>query len=205
MDYKPNSHRAKEQEARQADNQEKRVSKVVAVSAKTRQKSELRKLTDIFVTGDLQNAASYIFTDLVIPAGKKLVYDIVTNGIDILLYGDTARSEKNRNMGHVPYNRFSDRPNERRRYNEPARVKTRFDDEDIVLETRAEAEALLREMRADIDQYGLVTVAAMYDMANLSQPYTSNKYGWTNLTNAYVDRARAGGYVIRLPKAMPID
>ena len=59
-------------------------------------------------------------------------------------------------------------------------------------------------MQDVIDSYGVVTVADMYDMAQLTQPYTSNKYGWMNIRNAEVKRV-SDGYIIKLPKAMPID
>ena len=55
-----------------------------------------------------------------------------------------------------------------------------------------------------IDTYGFVTVADMYDMAGLQAPYTSNKYGWTNIRTAETVRGR-DGYMLKLPKAMPID
>ena len=60
------------------------------------------------------------------------------------------------------------------------------------------------EMVEIIDQYGFVTVADMYDMADLPAPYTSSKYGWTNIRTAETIRGR-DGYVLKLPKAMPID
>jgi hypothetical protein len=60
-------------------------------------------------------------------------------------------------------------------------------------------------MNEVIDQYGMVTVADMYEMADRSAPYTSNKYGWTSVRSAEVVRARGGQYIIKLPKAMPLD
>ena len=41
-------------------------------------------------------------------------------------------------------------------------------------------------------------------MADLTSPYTSNKYGWTNIRSAEAVRVR-DGYILKLPKAMPID
>ena len=65
---------------------------------------------------------------------------------------------------------------------------------------------MVREQMLDIiERYGFVTVADVYDMADLTAPYTSNKYGWTNIRNAETMRLRDGGFVLKLPKAMPID
>ena len=59
-------------------------------------------------------------------------------------------------------------------------------------------------MNEIIDRYGVVTVADLYDMADLSAPYTSNKYGWTSVRNVEIGRVR-DGYVLKLSRAMPID
>ena len=50
----------------------------------------------------------------------------------------------------------------------------------------------------------MVTVADMYDMADVPAPFTSSKYGWTNISRAETKRVR-DGYILELPKAMPID
>ena len=59
-------------------------------------------------------------------------------------------------------------------------------------------------MEEVIDHYGFVTVADMYEMANMSAPFTANKYGWTSIRTAEPVRVR-DGYILKLPKAMPID
>ena len=57
-----------------------------------------------------------------------------------------------------------------------------------------------------IDRYGWATVLDLYESADLggSAPYTANKYGWTSLRSADIIKVR-DGYVIKLPKAMPLD
>ena len=53
-------------------------------------------------------------------------------------------------------------------------------------------------MDINVDRYGFVTVADMYDIAGLSAPYTTANYGWTSVKNAKVIRMR-NGYKIDLP------
>ena len=55
-----------------------------------------------------------------------------------------------------------------------------------------------------IDMYQLVSVADFYDLVGVSGNYTDNRYGWTNVRNAYVVRVR-DGYMIKLPKALPLN
>ena len=73
-----------------------------------------------------------------------------------------------------------------------------------MLETRGEAEDVLSRMDELIDTYGVVSVADLYDLVGISCNYTDNKYGWTNLRNAEPVRVR-DGYMLKLPKALPID
>ena len=55
-----------------------------------------------------------------------------------------------------------------------------------------------------IETYGSATVADLYDLVGITCNYTDNKYGWTNLRNAEPIRVR-DGYMLKMPKALPID
>lgn len=200
-DYQPNSYKSKEEKKHEV--KEKRVEKVVKGKAKTK-KNEVRRITDLFISEDAGNVKSYIFMDVLVPAIKKAVSDIVTDGISMILYGDTGgRKSSSRSSSKVSYRSYYDDRRDGRRDSE-SRTRTRFDYDDIVFETRGEAELVREQMVEMIDRYGFVTVADMYDMADLTSPYTSNKYGWTNIRSAEAVRIR-DGYILKLPKAMPID
>ena len=54
-----------------------------------------------------------------------------------------------------------------------------------------------------IETYGIVSVADLYELVGVDGEYTDNDYGWTNIRNADVVRTR-DGYLLSLPKAMPI-
>jgi hypothetical protein len=103
----------------------------------------------------------------------------------------------------VSYSRYYDDRDRRR--DDPPRAKSRFDFEDIVFDSKGDAVIVLDDMNRAIYEYGFVTVADMYDMAGLDQPYTSNKFGWTSIRSAETVRLRDGGYIIKLPRPMPID
>ena len=51
-----------------------------------------------------------------------------------------------------------------------------------------------------LERFDVVSVADLFDMAGISCNYTDNKYGWTDLRNARVERVR-DGYIINLPRA----
>ena len=197
-EYEPNSHRSKE-EARE----EKKVQKVVTGQVKTRP-NKGRKLADIFISEDVSNVKSYIFMDVLVPAIKKAVSDIVTDGVDMMLYGSTGGRSSRKSGSRVSYRTYyDDRRGGSERCEGPS-YSGRFDYEDIVYTNRGEVEAVRNQMDDLIDRYGVVTVADMYDMSGETAPYTSNRYGWSTIRTAEIIRVR-DGYILKLPKAMPID
>lgn len=203
--YTPNSHKYREEQKQQASAPtEKRVQKVVKSSVKTK-KNEVRKLADIFISEDIASVKSYIFMDVLVPAIKKAIYDIVTNGIDMFLYGGSGKGKSSASSSKVSYRSYYDQKNNNN-YRPTENVKQRngFEYDEIIFNSRGEAEAAKQEMMNVIGRYGVVTVADLYDMAELSAPYTSQKYGWMDVSSAEPSRVR-DGYVLKLPKAVPID
>ena len=202
--YKPNSNKSRAESAAIASNEsEKRATKVVTNPVKVK-KNELRKVADALVPGDVTNIKSYIFMDVLVPAFKKLVSDIITNSVDMLFYGETGRSRTSTNASRVSYRSYYDQRDDDRRYSRStARMRSSYDD--VSFKTRGEAEEVLSQMEAMLDRYKLVRVADLYDMAGITHDYTDNDYGWTNLRSADIVRTRDGWYMIRLPRAVPID
>ena len=206
--YTPNSHKYKEQQKEAANTVvEKRVQKVVKSPVKTKT-NELRKFADIFISEDVNNVKNYIFMDVLVPAIKKAIYDIVTNGIDMFLYGGSGRTKNSPTGAKVSYRNFYDQKptaqNSNYRGSENTKPRNGFEYEDIVFSNRGDAEAVKQQMQAALAKYGVLTVADLYDMVDQSPPYTSNKYGWMDLNSAEVIRVH-GDYIIKLPRAVPID
>ena len=141
--------------------------------------------------------------DVLIPAAKKAISDIVRDGIDMILYGDTRNGRSSSGASYVSYRSYSDRDRRDTR-RESSRTRVGYDYDDIILESRAEAEEVLRRMDELIETYGIVSVADLYDLVGKSCNYTDNKYGWINIRNAEPVRVR-DGYLLKMPKAGPID
>lgn len=196
-DYKPNSHRSKE-EVNNPPAEKKEIKPVVKGKV-VKKKNNVRKLTDVFVSEDVQNVKSYILMDVLVPAIKKAISDIVTNGIDMMLYGESGRTKKRSSADYVSYNRYYDRRDRDERYV----TKSRYSYDDIIFESRAEAEEVLDRMSEIIDTYGAVSVADLYDLVDVSGTYTDNNYGWDNLRNAEAVRVR-DGYILKLPKIIAL-
>lgn len=202
-DYVPNSHRFKE-EQKAAASDEKRIQSVIKGATKTKKKNPITKFTDIFISEDVSNVKSWLIMDLLLPTIKKAIL----GALDMTLPGGNVSHGATRydSTPKISYRKYYDDPRDDDRFARTSRPasKSRFDYDEIHFDYRSDAEIVLDQMRDAIREYKLVTVNDLYDACRLQAPYTSNKYGWTNLDKAKVVRTN-DGYIIDLPPARPID
>lgn len=182
---------------------EKKVEKVISGTAKTKKKTGVMKLADIFIEDDVNSVKSYIVGDVVIPTIKKTIYDVITGSLDMFFFGGTGGGKARSTADKVSYRNYTSYSS--KRDTRPATRSVRgYDYDEVVLDSRGEAEEVLARMDELMTTYGLVSVADFYDLVGITCQYTDNKYGWTNIRNAQVMRVR-DGYQIKMPKAMPLD
>ena len=139
-EYPDNSHSGRNS----ASPPDKKVGKVVTGTAKTRKKSEAQKFASAFLPDDVTSVKSYIFKDVIIPGVKNAIADVVS----IMLFGEAGRIGGRKGSGSkVSYNRYyDDRRDDRREYGRP-RSAGGIDYDDIIFETRADAELVLERCR----------------------------------------------------------
>ena len=202
IEYKSNSNISKERQ-KEEKNMEKRAEKVVKGNVSTKPKNKFNKLAGEIISEDAKNVKSYVLGEVLIPTIKKAISDIITNGIDIILYGETRGSRRNDKIyDRVSYRKFYANDDDLR-----PRLRTTINSysyNDIKFDCRSDAEEVLDRMDELMSTYGLVRVADLYDLVGDSGNYTDNMYGWFNIRNAEIVRVR-DGYKIRLPRAVPID
>lgn len=200
FDYKPNSHKAK---AERSTEERKPIEKVVRGTVKTKPKSSLSKFTGGFISDEASNLKRYAVEEVLIPSLKKAISDIVKDGIDMIMYGETrGRRSSSGSSSYVSYRDYSRRDDDRRDRT-ASRTRSGYTPDDIVLESRGEAEDVLTRMDELIETYGCVSVADLYDLIGKTCQYTDNKYGWFNIRNAEPVRVR-DGWLLKLPKATTI-
>ena len=199
-EYVSNSHKSKESQTKELT--DKKVGKVVRGKVKTKPKSGMSKFTDVFISEDAANVKSYIVMDVLIPAVKKAISDIVRDGIDMILYGESKGRKNSSSSSYVSYRDYS-RSDDRDRFRDSRTRPSGYNHDDIILESRGEAEEVLTRMDELIETYGVVSVADLYDLIGKTCEYTDNKYGWSNIRNAEPIHVR-DGYMLKLPKALPI-
>ena len=199
--YRPNSHKSKQESAKP---EEKNVQKVVSGVAKVKKKSEFSKFASNFISEDAGKVGSYLFTDVIVPGLVKIITDSFKDGVDIIFKGASSRNSRNSGGypgNYVSYNSFSNKNNDVRR---PSTTKQVHSPCEITLPSRRDAEAVLDQMRALLRDYGMVTVADLYQSCDITHNFMDAKYGWTDLRNAEVARDSEGWY-IKFPNAYPLD
>lgn len=201
-----NSHKNRnEKKEAQGQNQapaEKRVEKVIKGKAKVK-KNEMRKLTDVFIQEDVSNVKNYIVMDVIVPAVKKAIYDLVVGTLDMSLYGGRGGGGKRSTADKVSYRDYNGMSRRDERTYNSNRTASGYSYDDIVVDTRGEAETVLMRLDEVMEEYECVRVADLYDLVGVTGNYTDNNYGWTNIRNAEVVRVR-DGYKIKMPRAIPL-
>lgn len=177
---------------------EKKIEAVVHAKG-TRKRN---RFVNSVISEEAGNVKNYILGDVLIPALKKAISDVVTNGIDMILYGETGhtKSRSGSKVSYISYDRSYSKDRDRK---SDYRVST-YNFDDLVFNTRGEAELILDNLYEIIDRYRVATVADLYDLAGERSRYTDNKFGWDDISSASVVRIR-DGFVIKLPRVMAID
>lgn len=170
-----------------------------------------KKIASTFAGDDAKSVGIYILFDVVIPAVKAMMSDAASQGIDRLLFGDVRN--RNRGGSRTDYNkiynggttvRYGRSPEETPRRAMSQRGRATHDFDEIVLESRGEAEEVLDILQSSIDQYDTATVSDLYALVGITGSFTDDKWGWTNLIDASVSHVREG-YLLNLPKPQPLD
>ena len=205
--FPPNSRNNK---VKKEEVQRKKITKIIKGNVKKQKKSFGKRIAGVFLEDDTKSVGSYILHDVLIPAAKAMISDMVGGGIEMLLFGERRGSRTRRDGGrsYTSYGSYfqpSDRDRDRRPAREMTRVgRSRHDFDELVIETRGEAEEVLSHLFDLTVDYGMASVADLYDLLGVETNFTDNKYGWTDLKDAYVSRVRSG-YILNLPRTKPLD
>ena len=187
-----------------------------------RKKSIWRSVSDRFINEDAEYVGSSLLEDILIPALKDLINDILHGAIDMTFGGGSYRgsySRRGRGRSHISYDRmyedrrfssrrrrddddYDDRRSSRRRI--PNCSEFIFDprDFDRPSDAKCAAEDLLDDMCDRIEKYGQVDVAWFLDQVgeDIDGRWNAEDWGWTNLSGVRVRGSNRSGWYIDLPR-----
>lgn len=186
-----------------SDENRKKLERVTTGVRSNAGKSRLSR----FVQEDCRAVGDYIFNDVLLPAVKDLVVDMVRQGIERTVYGESGAPRRGprgySSRGYTSYNSIGssrtreDGPGYRREITRTQRSSHSFSD--IIIPTRSEALDVLDGLEGQIEQFGVVSVADLYDLVGITSEFTDESWGWDNLRNATVKQTRAG-FILDLPR-----
>jgi len=213
-DLPSNSHMNRPQETPKPE--PKKVEKVVTGKVVQRKKPLGKRLHETFIGGEAKNVGSYVIFEVLVPAMKDTIADIVSQGIERMLFGESRSTSRRTGFrtgtpsGHVSYNRYSSSaPWNRGRPEEPRpsvsrRVRGTHEFDEIILATRGEADEVIDRLFDLISKYEQATVNDLYELVGITGSFTDERWGWTDIRGAGVTRI-ANGYLLNLPKPDPLD
>lgn len=182
--------------------------KKIIAKAKVQKKSAIKEALRTFFVQDLPEIAEHLVVDVAIPAAKNAITDMVTQGIQQLLYGEvdprrrpasgyTSYSSSSRNnRGNSYYRpRVSDRHEQRQ--TKPTNV------EDLVFDTRGDAVDVIEYVAEQIEEYGQVSVADLMSSVGIQPRYTDERWGWTT-TDAFEIRQIREGWLVSADRPEPL-
>ena len=198
----------------------KKVQKVISGKVLTRKKSLSTKFAEIVMGegSDMHSVIGYVVNDVLIPSAKSTISDMVNGGIEMLFFGTTSgkrnRSSGGRDRARTSYSNYykddyrdrdRDKDRDRDRDRDRARNKSRHNFDDIVIETRGEAEEVVEDLMNLIGQYDVASIADFYAMVDIASDSADQNFGWENLNtqNTYVERIRQG-FIRHLPRPKSI-
>ena len=182
--------------------------KKVIAKAKVQKKSAIKEALRTFFAQDLPEIAEHLIIDVAIPAAKNAITDMVTQGIQQLLYGEVDPRRRS-TSGYTSYSRsshdysgrayYESRRTERRepRQSKPTNV------EDLVFDTRGDAVDVIEHIAETIEEYGQVSVADLMSSVGIQPRYTDERWGWTT-TDAFELRQIREGWLVSADRPEPI-
>lgn len=205
-EFPPNSETSKRERS-----EGKNLTPVTRTGATRKKKSLRKKFSETFVAGDAKTAVQYALLEIGLPLARDWVWEVISEGIRSLIFGDSRRLRSSRfpqsgPTGYISYNRMSApsrlSSSSQRALSRQARARHDFDE--IILDERTEAEEVINRLYDLVSQYDAATVADLYDLVGLSSTHIDQKWGWTDLHGAGVSRVR-GWYLLDLPEPEPIE
>ena len=178
-----------------SDKSKERKEITQVTEARVKRESTAKKVVGEIIREDAKSVGETVLWDVIIPTVKNLISDTVTRGIESMLYGGDTRPSRSRS-GYSDYSGYSrpkdrrDRSSERRpsrsaRHAEPDR-------NEIIFDTRSDANDVIDRMSDLIDQYGQVSLADLNALIGASSNFIDDNWGWTDMGSFNVRQVRDG-------------
>lgn len=188
----------------QVEKAKPKAEKVISGSVVAKKKGVWARFKQDFLKSDSASVKNYILGDVIIPNIKDAISNGVKAAIDMMLYGEArpASAKKPGILGQkISYTSYYDRYSEKK---QPKQTAQRVAADDLVFETRDDAEKVLRLMTEMLSEYKRVSLLDLNDLIGRPTTPSEDHYGWLDLSGADISLTR-DGYELSLPTMRVID
>lgn len=209
-----NTHSARQQAERANQPAEERepVEKIITGKVVQKKPNAMKRLARSMVADDVNNVGDFVLTDVVGPAIRNLVYDIVSQGAHRVLFGTSSRARRGMYAppGYAgPVGNLKTAYHRARDENVPAGPQMSRQDQathnfdGIFLDSHADVQEVIDQLQARVERYGFASVADLYGYLGVTGSFADQKHGWVDLSTAQPRHARQG-FTFDLPRAQPL-
>ena len=213
----PNSHKIRDAKEEKPEKPQKDIKQVTKTAAKTRKKPLTKKIREAFIADDAKTVGEFLIIDVLIPSLQTMIVNMGQQGIERVIFGDSRPNNRLRaglRTDAPGYTRYHQGPVPSRpavgASRAPAsrqigsRAQEAHDFDQIVIESRGEAEEVLERLGDLVVEYDTVTLGELYRMVGITPSFVDDRWGWTDLRGAHTQRV-SNGYVLVLPPATYLD
>lgn len=197
---------------KKVEEEKKPLDKVVQGKIVHKKKSIHRRFMERFVGEDAPDLKEYMVEEVLVPGVKNILGNIVDgigNGfmdlLNLAIFGSVQRGGRISNRPYTSYGSYYSGGRSSRRDPRPAvnrvRPKKMFDD--LIFETRADADRVIQSLFDVLERYGRVSVADLNQLIGVTGQWSDNNWGWDSLENADIKRDR-DGYFLILPDVISL-
>lgn len=141
----------------------------------------------IFVAGPKEIKAA-IIEDVILPAIKDTFADTMYSIVDVAVYGRNAsrhgrsrsgrRGSSRSSSSVIDYNKESTKNRNRSR---STRGSSGYDFDNVIFDSREEADEVFQDLVDTLNEYGEVTVYYFYERSGITAEFPDQDWGWKSL------------------------
>lgn len=210
-----NTHSARQaaERAKPPVDEREKVEKIITGKVVQRKPNIAKRLARSMVADDVSNVGDFVLTDVVGPALRNLVFDIISQGTHRVLYGPNARTRRGYGTGIPnyggPVSNLKTAYHKAREENGPSgpqmsrQEQATHDFTGIFLESHADIQEVIDQLQARVERYGFASVADLYGYLGVTGSFADQKHGWSDLSTAAPLHTRHG-FTFDLPRPQPL-
>lgn len=188
---------------------EKRVEKAVVEGTIVRKakKGVGKRFVELFFSGETpKSVMTNVATGVVLPAVRDMLFTAGRDALHRVLYptGQSGAGGSTWRQGGgavIAYNRYAQsptpQPDQRTTMSHQGRTTGNY--EELLFQSRTQAEQVIDEMFLLLEKFGTVTVGDFFDLAGVSTEFPDRTHGWRSLQGV-APIPRDGGFILNLPR-----